>query len=374
MKSNLKKIKIGLLTSSQAEYGAYQPLLKELSEEKGIDLTIIAFGMHLKEKFGHSIDHIKKDKFGSIDIIEGLSSKDSPKDIVASYGKIIQNFSKYWELNNYDYVIAYGDRFEMSAAVQSGIPFEIKFIHLHGGEITKGAIDNIYRDQITLASQTHFVVTNKYFNRVAKIVNSKKKIYNFGSLSLDGVRRMELPKWSEVCKKFGITNGKDFLLITFHPETIGKEKNARFSKIIYDTLEEIILKNNIIVTLPNADTFADTYRLKMLNLKKKYPEKVSLVENFGRKNYFSAIKNCVMLIGNSSSGIYEAATFKKHVINVGDRQKGRLKNKNVHDTIFDKKQIINQFEKVGKLGAYKGENIFERKNTAKKMLEVILDK
>ncbi len=373
MKNRLKKIKIGVLTSSQAEYGAYKPLLKALSREEKIDLTIIAFGMHLKDKYGKSINQIKKDRFGRIDIIEGLSSKDNPKDIVNSYGTIIKEFSRYWEKNNFDLIITYGDRFEMSAAVQSGIPFELKYIHLHGGEITKGAIDNIYRDQITLASKVHFVVTDKYFNRVAKLIRSKKNIYNFGSLSLDGLRKTKLPKWDDVCKKFNIKNGKNFILVTFHPETVGSEKNHEYSKIIFSTLKEITKTNNIIITLPNADTFANKYRLKMLELKRNYPEKISLVENFGRENYFSAMKNCNMLIGNSSSGIYEAATFNKYVINVGNRQKGRLQSKNIFNVIFNQVRILKQFKKVRSMGNFNGKNIFEKKNTARKMLEIIIN-
>tara|TARA_Y100001935_G_C17142106_1_gene426112 strand:- start:28 stop:816 length:789 start_codon:yes stop_codon:yes gene_type:complete len=261
----------------------------------------------------------------------------------------------------------------MSAAVQSGIPFELKYIHLHGGEITKGAIDNIYRDQITLASKVHFVVTDKYFNRVAKLIRSKKNIYNFGSLSLDGLRKTKLPKWDDVCKKFNIKNGKNFILVTFHPETVGSEKNHEYSKIIFSTLKEITKTNNIIITLPNADTFANKYRLKMLELKRNYPEKISLVENFGRENYFSAMKNCNMLIGNSSSGIYEAATFNKYVINVGNRQKGRLQSKNIFNVIFNQARILKQFNKVRSMGNFNGKNIFEKKDTARKMLEIIIN-
>ena len=373
MKNRFKKLKIGVLTSSRAEYGAYKPLLRILSKEEKIDLTIIAFGMHLKEKFGKSINDIKKDSYGKIDIIEGLSSKDNPKDIVNSYGRIINEFSIYWEKNNYDLIITYGDRFEMSAAVQSGIPFELKYIHLHGGEVTKGAIDNVYRDQITLASKVHFVVTKKYFNRVAKLIGSKKNIYNFGSLSLDGLKQTNLPNWSNVCKKFEIENGRNYILVTFHPETVGSEKNHEYLKIIYSTLKEITETNNIIITLPNADTFANKYRSKMLELREDCPKKISLVENFGRENYFSAISNCNMLLGNSSSGIYEAATFNKYVINVGNRQKGRLQSKNIFNVTFNQKKILNQFKKVSAMGNFNGKNIFEKKDTARKMLNVIIN-
>ena len=365
-----KKINIGLLTSSRADYGIYRPLLKEIHKNKKIDLTIIAFGMHLKKKYGQSINNIKEDKFGKLDIVKGMSDKDNPADIANSYGLLIKNFSQYWENNKYDYVIALGDRFEMSAAVQAGIPFEIKFIHLHGGETTQGSVDNIYRHQITLASKIHFVATNNYLNKVYKIIGTKKNIYNVGALSLDDIDHIKLPDWSYVCKKFNIPQ-KKYILVTFHPETVELDKNHLYSQIIFDTLKEIGKDINIVITLPNADASGDLYRNLMIKLAKLYPDKISIVDNFGRKNYFSAISNSLMLIGNTSSGILEAASFGKYVINVGNRQKGRMKSNNVFDVPFGKKMIIQKYNSVKKLDKYRGKNIFFKKNTTKKIIEVI---
>ena len=367
---NNKKLSIGLLTSSRADYGIYKPLLKSISRDKMIDLTIIAFGMHLKKKYGKTVHQINQDKFGDIDIIEGMSDKDSPLDIAISYGQLIKNFSQYWAENRYDYVIALGDRFEMSAAVQSGIPFEVKFIHLHGGETTLGSLDNIYRHQITLASKIHFVATDQYLKKVSNIIGSKENIYNHGALSLDGINEIELPKWSNVCEKFCI-NHDDYILVTFHPETVGLDKNKDFSNIVFESLAKISEDTNIVITLPNADAAGDLYRNSMIKLSKLYSNRISIVENFGRENYFAAMKNASMMIGNTSSGILESASFKKYVINVGDRQKGRLKNKNVFDVPFSKDKIVQKYNSIKKLAEYSGKNIFLKKNTAEKIIETI---
>jgi len=367
---NNKKLSIGLLTSSRADYGIYKPLLKSISRDKMIDLTIIAFGMHLKKKYGKTVHQINQDKFGDIDIIEGMSDKDSPLDIAISYGQLIKNFSQYWAENRYDYVIALGDRFEMSAAVQSGIPFEVKFIHLHGGETTLGSLDNIYRHQITLASKIHFVATDQYLKKVSNIIGSKENIYNHGALSLDGINEIELPKWSNVCEKFGI-NHDDYILVTFHPETVGLDKNKDFSNIVFESLAKISEDTNIVITLPNADAAGDLYRNSMIKLSKLYSNRISIVENFGRENYFAAMKNASMMIGNTSSGILESASFKKYVINVGDRQKGRLKNKNVFDVPFSKDKIVQKYNSIKKLAEYSGKNIFFKKNTAEKIIDTI---
>jgi len=368
--SNKKILNIGLLTSSRADYGIYKPLLKNIYQDNKINLTIIAFGMHLKEKYGHTIDDISNDNFGNINIVKGMSDKDSPQDIANSYGQLVKNFSEYWENNEFDYVFALGDRFEMSAAVQSGIPFEIKFIHLHGGETTLGSLDNIYRHQITLASKIHFVATNKYLNKVHSIIGNRKNIYNYGALSLDGIDKIKLPKWSNVCKKFNIPS-KDFILVTFHPETVGLDKNKVYANVVFESMKKISEDTNIVISLPNADAAGDLYRKSMIKLARLFPDKISLVENFGRENYFSAIHHCSMMIGNTSSGILEAASFKKYVINVGDRQKGRLKNKNVFDVSFSKKEILKNYKSVKTLGEFSGKNIFFKKNTVEKILETI---
>ena len=370
MKTLNKKISICLLTSSRADYGIYKPLLESLSKDKDLDITIVAFGMHLQKKFGNTINKIKEDNFGKIDTIEGMSDKDTPFDIATSYSHLIGKFAQYWSKNSFDYVIALGDRFEMSAAVQSGIPFEIQFIHIHGGEETLGSLDNIYRHQITLASKIHFVASEEYLKRVSKITRSKKSIYNYGALSLDGIDKIKLPKWSTVCKQFDIKN-EDYILVTFHPETVGLEKNKSYADIVFESLAKISKKTNILITLPNADASGDLYRSTMKKLAISFPKKVFLVENFGRENYFAAMKNSSMMIGNTSSGILESASFKKYVINVGDRQKGRLKNKNVFDVPFSKDKIFQKYNSIKKLAEYSGKNIFFKKNTAEKIIDTI---
>lgn len=367
---NKKKISICILTSSRADYGIYKPLLENLSKDKGIDITIVAFGMHLQKKFGNTIKKIKEDNFGKIDTIEGMSHKDTSYDIAISYSNLIEKFAQYWIKNSYDYVVALGDRFEMSAAVQSGIPFEIQFIHLHGGEETLGSLDNIYRHQITLASKIHFVASEEYFKRVSKITGSKKNIYNYGALSLDGIDKIKLPKWSTVCKQFDIKD-EDYVLVTFHPETVGLEKNKSYANIVFESLAKISEETNILITSPNADASGDLYRNVIKKLATSFPKKIFSIENFGRENYFSAMKNCSMMIGNTSSGILEAASFKKYVINVGDRQKGRLKDKNIFDVPFSKEEILKKYKQIKELGDFSGKNIFFKSNTAMKIINYI---
>lgn len=364
-------MKIGILTSSRADYGIYTPLLLKLSTDNRFELTIIAFGMHLQKQHGETIKEIERDSFGVIHKVKGMPINDLPVDISKGYGKLIIEFSNYWKENQFDYVLALGDRFEMSAAVQAGIPFGVLFAHLHGGETTLGAIDNIYRNQITFASKMHFVATDVFRDKVIEIVGCSSKVFNVGALSIDGVNDLILPDWNDVRVKFGIPD-KPFILVTLHPETIHIERNELYSSIAFETLAELRKTNQIVITLANADTMGKYYRDMAYVLKKKYSDSITLVHNFGKENYFSALKSSKFLLGNSSSGIIEAASFGKFVINIGTRQEGRLRGTNVFDVNFIKDEIMNCVKKIEENIIYKGGNKYFKNDTAENIIKKLI--
>ena len=201
----------------------------------------------------------------------------------------------------------------MSAAIQSTIPYEIKIAHIHGGEITKGAIDNIYRDQISLASKLHFVSTEKYAKRLKNILGSSSNIYNIGSISLSEIEKVSIPSRDVFNREFNIPNRK-FILVTFHPETIDSFKNEEYIKVIEKSLKKILTKIQLVITLPNADTMGSLYIDLFHKMKNNYSNEISLIKNFGKINYFAAMKYSELLLGNSSSGIIEAASFNKYLL------------------------------------------------------------
>jgi GDP/UDP-N,N'-diacetylbacillosamine 2-epimerase (hydrolysing) len=363
-------MKIGVLTSSRADYGIYKQLLFKLSKDDRFELIIIAFGMHLLKDHGSTIESIEKDKFGVIHKVLGMPNKDSEMEISKGYGNLIVNFSDYWNQNKYDFVLALGDRYEMSAAVQASIPFNISIAHLHGGETTLGAIDNIYRHQITLTSKLHFVASDVFAKKVKDITGGNENIYNVGSLSIDGLEDLCLPSWKTVKKEFKILS-ESFILVTFHPETIDLQKNKDYCEVIYKTLEEISYTNYIVITMANADTMGSLFRETSKKLKEKYPNKFALVESFGKENYFSAMQSSKFLIGNTSSGILEAASFGKFVINVGSRQLGRLQSGNIINVEFDKNQIIKGIGEIEKQQKFKGVNKYYKPNTANNIIEIL---
>ena len=363
-------MKIGILTSSRADYGIYKQLLSKLSKDERFQIIIITFGMHLLKGHGNTIKDVEKDNFGIIHKVEGMPNRDSELDISRGYGELIINFSNYWAENKFDYILALGDRYEMSAAIQAAIPFNLKIAHLHGGETTLGAIDNIYRHQITLASRTHFVSSEIFAKKVSDLIGSKENIFNYGALSLDGFEDLILPKWSAVMKKFNIPT-QNFILVTFHPETVNVNKNKDYCKVVYEALEEISQNIHVVITMANADTMGSLFRETSKELRAKYPNKITLVESFGKENYFSAMKTSKFLIGNSSSGILEAASYGKFVVNVGTRQLGRLQSGNVINVDFNKNQIIDAVEQIKRDGNFSGVNKYYKPNTANKIIKFL---
>lgn len=363
-------MKIGVLTSSRADFGIYESLINELVIDEVFNLEIIAFGTHLSKFHGYTINDIQNKYNLSIHKISSLMANDDEVSVASSYGLTLLKFADFWNTNQYDLVFCLGDRYEMSAAVQAGIPFGVKFSHIHGGETTLGATDNIYRHQITLASFLHFTSTNLYKKRVQELIESKENVFDVGALSLS-----ELGDFKPVNKRefYATFNIKDepFSLITFHPETNAFDENSNYALEMKEALEVISDKINLVITMPNADTMGTVYRDQLLLLQKEKSDKVLLIENFGKNNYFSAMFYSSFLLGNTSSGILEAASFNKYVINVGDRQKGREQSKNVIDALFKKEDIVNKTIQILQKGDYKGKNIYYKYGTAENIIKIL---
>lgn len=356
-------MKIGVLTSSRADYGIYLPLLKKIKQDNFFELEIIAFGTHVSKSHGFTLNEIEKENYSKIHCIASLISNDDEQGIATSYALTALKFADFWQHNKFDVVLCLGDRFEMSAAVQAGIPFNVKFAHLHGGETTLGAIDNIYRHQITLASNLHFTAGELFSDRVIELIGNNKNVYTVGSLSLNEIEKFQPIKRSEFYEKFKLPN-KEFALITFHPETVNTEMNQHFASETRKALSQVASKLYLVITMPNADTMGSVFRMEIEQLKNEFSTQVLCIENFGKENYFSAMYYAKLLIGNTSSGIIEAASFGKYVVNVGDRQKGRMQSDNIINTSFNHQDIIEAVEKAIVNNIFTGKNKYYNQHAA----------
>ncbi len=364
--------RIAVLTSSRADYGIYLPLLKALKEDPFFDLQIIAFGTHLSPFHGNTIDQIINDGFDICFKIESLLAGDSPNAIATAMALTSLKFADFWKEHqkDFDLVFCLGDRYEMFAAVTAGIPFNIPFAHLHGGETTLGAIDNIFRHSISLASKYHFVSCKAHGERVAELTGKTEYIYNIGALSLDNLATIPLLSIDEFSNQFKIDLNHPTILVTVHPETVSFEKNSEYAEEIAATL--LALKSyQVLITLPNADTAGTIIRKRFLKLQTESDNRIRCVENLGTQGYFTAMKHCSFLLGNTSSGIIEAASFGKRVINVGDRQKGRHHSLNVLNTPFNRKIILQQIRQIKDSPNYTGKNIYFQNNSVKNIIFIL---
>ena len=367
-----KMIRVGVLTSSRADFGIYLPLLKALQKEEAFHLELIVFGTHLSKFHGYTVEQIEREGFKIAKRIESLLLGDTPSAIASAYGLTALKFAEYWQENeqSFDVVFALGDRFEMAAAVAASIPFGIKIAHLYGGETTLGAIDNIYRHSISLASQLHFVGAEFFAKRLNQLLDDEKaSIYNVGSLSLENLKNIDFLSVEAFKNKWQIDLNIKTILVTVHPETVAYQKNLAYCEETIKALEQLADDFQIVITMPNADTAGMVFRKAFEALAQK-KKTIKIIENFGTQSYFTCMKYAKLMVGNTSSGIVEAASFQKYVLNLGDRQKDRLCGENVIHVPFNHDLIVkNTLEYATK--EYNGENIYFKSNPSEIIIQIL---
>lgn len=364
-------MKVGILTSSRADFGIYIPLLRKLFSDAFFKPEIIAFGTHLSEKYGLTINDIIKQEFPIKHQLNTVPDNDSPAAITKSIGDTIHIFSDFWEANKFDLVFTLGDRYEMFAAVSAGSPFNVNFAHIHAGETTLGAIDNAYRHSISLMSEYFFVSTEKYKKRVTEIVQKPKCIFNVGALSIDNMVKQDLYSVSEFNNLFNIDLSLPTILSTFHPETVLFDKNIIYIKELLAAFKILLAKYQVIVTMPNSDTMGLMIRNEFKRFA-KYNKNIILIESFGMKGYLSCMKHCNLLLGNSSSSFVEASYFPKYVINLGKRQSGRIITPNIITIPVDKELILKTVADIERLPEHPPRsNIYGNGDTAQKIVDRI---
>ncbi len=362
-------MKIGVLTSSRADYGIYQPLLRKLENDPYFNLSILAFGTHLLPEYGETIQQIKADGYSSILEIPSSMAGDAPSDIAASMGNYIIAFSQFWKHNEFDVVFALGDRFEMFAACTASIPFNIRIAHIHGGETTTGSIDNVFRNAITHMAFLHFTVADPFADRVIELKGSNQGVYNTGALSIENIKNTKIYSTDQFKEKFDIDLTIPSILITYHPETVNYKSNVQHIQEIIHALQQVPNKQQII-TMPNADTAGLMIRKEWKSYA-RYNANIKLVESFGLTGYLSCMHYCDYLLGNSSSVFYEATYMHKRVINIGDRQKGRLMTPNIMQCKIQADAIVKAIQSIENIQIPEFTNPYGTGNTSNEIISIL---
>jgi GDP/UDP-N,N'-diacetylbacillosamine 2-epimerase (hydrolysing) len=337
--------KICVVTGTRAEYGLLFHLMKRINESIEFDLQIIVTGMHLSPEFDLTYRKIEKDGFKIDKKIEMLLSADTPSAISKSTGLGLIGFAEAFAELKPDMVVLLGDRFEMLAASIAATFEKIAISHISGGEITVGAFDEAIRHSITKMGWWHFVAADEYAKRVIQLGEEPERVFNVGGLGVDAIKKTRLLTKKDLFKNTGIQFGKKNLLITYHPVTMENNSSQKYFQILLDVLQE--LKNiYLIFTMPNADSDSRIIK-QMINEFVSINNKRSIAfTSLGHLNYLSVLQFVDGVVGNSSSGLAEAPTFKVGTVNIGDRQKGRLKAKSVIDCNPTKKSVQNAFERL----------------------------
>jgi len=367
-------VKLGILTSSRADFGVYEPLLNELSSRDNIEYSIIAFGTHLSVFHGNTVNEIRANGYKVGYSLQTTLAGDDEIAISTSAALTMMKFSEFWSQNKkqFDFIFCLGDRYEMCSAVLAGVPFGIKFIHLYGGDHSEGAIDDVYRNCLTQASVLHFTSTDICSQRVKELIGKKQNVYTIGILSLNDIPNLPLLSLDDFQQVWNINLSLPTLLITFHPETVHPERNIQYAAVIKKVLMQLSSHFQLVITMPNSDTNGFIFRQMYEEVKRNISGTIHLIENFGRINYFTCMKYCKLMLGNTSSGISEAASFNKYFINIGDRQKGRSLGKNIVSVTFDEYAILKAVDISLGCPSFEGENIYYKKDGIKLLIDELL--
>ena len=315
--------KIAVFTGTRAEYGLLYWILKGLHEANSIDLQLLVGGSHLAHEFGHTIDNIEKDGFLVTERVDFLLSSDSPQAISKSLALAVIAGADCFARLRPDLLVLLGDRYECLALAQCAMLANIPIAHIHGGERTEGAVDDVIRHAISKMSHLHFTATKTYQDRVIQLGEHPSRVFDYGAPGLDNINKLPLLSKKQLADAFEFPQLTQFFLVTYHPVTL----SSNDAKIALDNLLTVLAeqtKFQILITFPNADAQGRKLIDVLKNFVSQHSDRVKLFESMGQLNYLSVMKHASLVIGNSSSGIIEAPSFQVPTINIGDRQKGRV--------------------------------------------------
>ena len=368
--------RIGIMTGTRAEYGLFKSLMQEINKDNDLELYLIVSGMHLSPEFGMTYKEIEEDGFEINAKVEMLLSSDSPAGISKSIGLGVIGFADEFQRADLDMLILLGDRYEALSAAICALVMRIPIAHLHGGELTEGAIDEGIRHSITKMSYLHFTSTEQYRNRVIQLGENPERVFYVGALGVENIKKINLMTKEELERSIRFEIDENTVIVTYHPVTL--ENNTVEEQFL--NLLEVLDRNpkiRMIFTKANADTNGRIVNELIDKYAAQNSERACAFMSLGQKRYLSALKYCRIVIGNSSSGIIEAPSFGKPIINIGDRQKGRICADSVINCGYTQQEIQQAMEtaltKEFENKASNCRNPYEKENTAANIISVIKD-
>ena len=322
--------RVGVVTTSRADYGIYRPLLRRLAGRWGDGLSVYCGGSHLLEEFGKTVDHVRADGFGRLVEVDFQGAGDRGVDVARSAGRAVERFAEAFEAERPHAVSVLGDRSEMLAAGLAAAIMRVPLLHLYGGELTAGSTDDQFRHALTKLSHVHLTSTDEYAARVRQMGEEPWRVTTVGALAIDTLRELRPDPPEQIRREVGLDVGEPFVVVVYHPETTTDtspgesfERLTRGLAAFDGTI--LLLGTNADVgqreVVAAADRWCESRRAGRI------VRRASLTQ----QQYFSCLRHAAALVGNSSSGIIESASLRLPVVNVGQRQAGRVRASNVLD-------------------------------------------
>ena len=336
--------KICVITGTRAEYGLLRWVMEGILQSPELELQLIATGMHLSPEFGMTVEAIEEDGFKIDRKVEMLLSSDTAVGVTKSMGLGMIGFADALAELKPDLMLVLGDRYEIFAAATSAMIARIPIAHLHGGETTEGAFDEAIRHSIAKMSHLHFVAAEEYRRRVIQLGEKPEHVFNVGGLGIDNILRLKLLARDELEEALNFKLEKRNLLITFHPVTLEQNTSAQQMDELLKALAEL-KDTGLIFTMPNADTEGRVL-FRQIEAFCAQHSKACVYTSLGQLRYLSCIQYVDGVVGNSSSGLAEVPSFKKGTINIGDRQRGRLRAASVIDCEPDQNSICKALKQL----------------------------
>jgi len=337
--------KICVITTNRAEYGLLYWLMKGIRSDPFFQLQVVVTGAHLSAEFGSTIDRIREDGFKVDRSFDLELFGDKVLDITHSLALALEGFGASFQTLKPDLIVILGDRFEILGAATAALIANIPVAHLHGGELTEGAIDDAIRHAVTKLSHLHFAAAESYRNRIIQLGEQPDRVFMVGGLGIDNINKINLLSKSELEQEICLTFNKHNLLITYHPETLDSGKAGEQIGALLAALDKLA-DTHLIFTMPNADTGHRIIVDKIQSFVLARRGRAILIPSMGQVNYLSTMKLMDAVVGNSSSGIIEAPSFGIGTINIGKRQDGRLRADSVIDCGTSEEDITNAFARL----------------------------
>lgn len=322
--------KVCIFTSTRADWGQVRGLADAIRQSGSLKLQLLVSGTHLSERFGMTISEIKSDGFDVSEQIDILKFDDTPVGICATMGLALRGYGEALERLRPELLVILGDRYEAFCAAAAAQIGHIPVAHIHGGETTEGAVDEAFRHSITKMAHLHFPSCEEYRNRIIQLGEHPSRVFNVGALALENIHKISLAGREDLEKSIGFALDHPFFLVTFHPATLERSSAGAQFDALLSALDEFP-DHKIVFTKANADADGRIINEKIDAHTKAHPARCLGVTSLGLRRYLSVMKLCAAVVGNSSSGILEAPVLGVPTVNIGDRQKGRLRVKSIID-------------------------------------------